>query len=252
MRTFYVLMTTVLFVLTPSSLQAQVTGSAAEQRLDEADLAASKYFRSVAKDGNEHLLAVCGSTVYDLSLQATKTNTWHNPLMLFTALSTCTGELVIFHNHPYGFNEKGESYIPLPSEMDFRTSASLPYEVWKMYPAFSVSFRIFLYRFKGNPMIFEYGLRGEMLDDTIANSTLWRKYDGELRLAIKDSDAETNLSFLLSDVEDKQYKTVINRVAEESKKYIREQCSDALFEIEGSLVCPSKDYFIRIRGTVPN
>lgn len=253
MRTLYVLASTIVLALTPVPAQAQIARDAAEEQgLDEADLAASEYFRSVAKDGNEHLLAVCGTTVYDFSLNATKTGTLHNPLVLFTALSTCTEALVIFHNHPYGFTAEGESYIPLPSEVDFRASACLSYEIGKVDPTISVSFRIFLYRDKKNPMILEYGLQGEVLNVTIANSILWRKYDKELRSAPKDSQAEKDLSFLVSDIEFRQYDRVMPRVMDESKKYIQEQCSDALFEIEGSRVCPSRDYFIRIRGTVPN
>jgi hypothetical protein len=133
-----------------------ITLVAAPSDIDEADTAASAYFKS-NKDGNEHLLVWDGQ-MHDISLVGTPTRVTHDPTKL-TDLTKSGRPLVFFHNHPddYAINM-------FPSGPDYAAAAYFTSIIWKENPQTRLEFRVMVPRATGTTSV-SYGLKGEVVTE---------------------------------------------------------------------------------------
>lgn len=241
MRTFNVLVASLL-AFAATSAQADV--------VDAADRIASEYFRSVAHDGKEHLLVLCDNVVHDVSRISAIDTVEEDPEKFSAAISACK-TVVVFHDHPSGRNGNGDPYMPLPSWMDFGISIRFSYEIWKMNVKTPISFRIFLNREEGSPLILEYAVLGETITATLKNARARSIYINKLRTVLKDSDEEKNLIFLVAHLEYIQEEEIVYRTAVESENYIKKECPVPVSVIKHWSICPNQDFYIKVRGVAP-
>ena len=241
MRTFNVLIASLL-AFAATSAQADV--------VDAADRIASEYFRSVAHDGKEHLLVLCDNVVHDVSRFSTSDTVQKDLKKFSKAISECK-TVVLFHNHPYGHNDNGDPYIPLPSWMDFGISIRFSYEIWKVSIKTTISHRVFQNRDGKPPLILEYAVAGKAIVSTLNNASMRNIYIDKLRTVPKESDEERKLVFLIVSLDYLQTGEIVDRTVLESENYIKKKCSDSVSVIEYWSICPNQGFFIKVRGVAP-
>ena len=251
MRTFYVLMTAVLLAFIPLSLQAQVTGSVAEQGLDEADLAAIAYFKSVAKDGLEHLLVWDGEAIHDISRNSVVDGVHYDPEKLDALLAEAK-LLIFFHNHPGGYASPGQLYDLRPSKNDFGMITWYSYLTWRKNLGFVTQYRIVIDQ-EGKSSVIPYGITsGKVITATLNNASAWSMVSRERSKVAINSPEDFHFGGIIAELDLVQWVTLGPQTIGDSWFYLWTPCKKPLSTIGGIQVCPSHDYFIRLRGPVPN
>ena len=123
---------------------------------DEADVAASEYFRTHA-DGKERLLIFNGE-LHDVTLYSTRDNVRHDPAKL-RAVIKAGKPMIFFHNHPA---DDGRAAM-FPSHNDFGVAGLFSFMVYREDPRLTVDFRVLQPGEQG--AIVSYGLKGSALDE---------------------------------------------------------------------------------------
>jgi hypothetical protein len=123
---------------------------------DEADSAASEYFRKHA-DGKEHLLVYNGE-LHDVTLYSTRDRVAHDPEKLKAVIKA--GKPMIFlHNHPA---EDGTAAM-FPSYNDFGVAGLFSFVVYAENPNLTVGFRVI--QPAEEITIVSYGFKGAAIED---------------------------------------------------------------------------------------
>src|SRR5262245_35651521 len=123
---------------------------------DEADEAASKYFRS-HRDGKEHLLVYNGE-LHEVSSYSRRNRALHDPDKLKTVMKAGK-PMVFFHNHP----ADGGRAAMFPNSDDFAAAGLLTFVAYRENPKFSIEFRV-LYPGQEDTIV-SYGFKGRAIEE---------------------------------------------------------------------------------------